>query len=260
MKQFPKISIITPSYNQGNFIEQTINSVLKQDYPNLEFIIIDGGSTDQTIKILQKYNDKIIWLSEKDQGQTDAINKGCKMATGEIIAFINSDDTYINNSLFKVAEYFSNNPKKKWLYGKCRIINEKNIETRKFITWYKNILMKKYSYTKLLCVNFICQPTVFWRKEIFSNSGFFDTTQQYAMDYDFWLRIGQKYPAGFINDRLANFRFHHNSKSAKSFNYQFADDLSLAKKYTNNKLIILVHYLHNLSILFSYKLINKFSL
>jgi glycosyltransferase involved in cell wall biosynthesis len=149
-----KISIITPSYNQAEFIERTIQSIFSQNYPDIEYIVMDGGSTDGTVKILKKYSDQIIWKSEKDNGQSDAINKGLKIATGEIVAYLNSDDTYEPGTLKKVADFFQKNPEKKWVYGKCKIINKKDQEIRKWITAYKNLLLKNYSYSKLLSENF----------------------------------------------------------------------------------------------------------
>ncbi|HBO16899.1 MAG: Glycosyl transferase family 2 [Candidatus Moranbacteria bacterium GW2011_GWE2_35_2-] len=227
----PKISIITPSYNQAEFIERTILSVLKQDYPNLEYIIMDGGSTDGTIEILKKYSDRVIWKSEKDNGQSDAINKGLEMATGEIVAYLNSDDTYEPEAFKKVTEFFQKNPDKLWAYGKCKIVNENDQEIRKPITTYKNLLLKKFSYPKLLSENFISQPATFWKREIHAERGFFDENEHLCMDYEFWLRIGQKYPAGVINNYLANFRYYPNSKSGSVNKKQFQDELRLAKKY-----------------------------
>ena len=240
-----KISIITPSFNQASFIERTIQSVLSQNYPDLEYIVMDGGSTDGTVEILQKYEDKIIWKSEKDNGQSDAINKGLKMATGDIVAYLNSDDTYESGALKKVAEFFQKNPDKKWAYGKCKIINENDQEIRKPITFYKNLLLKKFSYAKLLSENFISQPATFWKHEIHSEIGFFDENEHYCMDYEFWLRLGKKYPAGVIDAYLANFRYYTNSKSGGVNKKQFQDELRLAKKYgANNKLSIALHYLN----------------
>ncbi|MFZ2976073.1 MAG: glycosyltransferase family 2 protein [Candidatus Moraniibacteriota bacterium] len=254
-----KISIITPSFNQAQFIERTIKSVLEQNYPDLEYIVMDGGSTDGTVEILKKYSDRIIWKSEKDRGQSDAINKGLKIATGDIVAYLNSDDTYEPKALQKVADYFSRNPNSKWAYGKCKIINANDQEIRKPITWYKNFLLKKYSYSKLLCENFISQPAVFWKREIHSELGFFNESEHFCMDYEFWLRIGRKYPAGVINDYLANFRYYSNSKSGSVNKKQFQDELRLAKKFgAGYPLLIFLHKINYYKITGIYRILNLF--
>ncbi|MDO9231853.1 MAG: glycosyltransferase family 2 protein [bacterium] len=254
-----KISIITPSFNQVKFIERTIQSVLSQNYPDLEYIVMDGGSTDGTIEVLKKYSDRIIWKSESDAGQSNAINKGLKMATGDIVAYLNSDDTYEPEALKKVAEFFQNNPDKKWVYGKCKIIKENDQEIRKPITFYKNLLLKKYNYAKLLSENFISQPATFWKREIHSKIGFFDENEHYCMDYEFWLRIGKKYPAGVINAYLANFRYYATSKSGSVNKKQFQDELRLAKKFGADHLLsILVHEFNYYKIVFIYQILNIF--
>lgn len=252
-----KISVITPSYNQAQFIERTIESVLNQNYPELEYIIMDGGSTDGTVEILKKYSDRIIWKSEKDNGQSDAINKGLRIATGDIVTYLNSDDTYEPNAFTKVIKFFQKNPDKKWAYGKCKIIDAADQEIRKPITLYKNLLLKKYSYTKLLSENFISQPATFWKREIHAKIGFFDENEHFCMDYEFWLRIGKNYPAGVINDYLANFRYHTNSKSGSVNKKQFQDELRIAKEYSQGKICaILLHTFNYYKIVSIYNLIN----
>lgn len=254
-----KISIITPSFNQVAFIERTILSVLSQNYPDLEYIVMDGGSTDGTVEILKKYADKIIWRSEKDNGQSDAINKGLRMATGEIAAYLNSDDTYAPGTFEKVAKFFEDNPDKFWVYGKCKIIDERDQEIRKPITAYKNLLLKKYSYSKLLSENFISQPAVFWKAQIHAQHGFFDETEHYCMDYEFWLRIGQKHPAGVINDNLANFRYYATSKSGGVNKKQFQDELRLAKKFgKDHPLAIFLHWVNYYKITGIYWVLSLF--
>jgi glycosyltransferase involved in cell wall biosynthesis len=252
-----KVSIITPSYNQAEFIERTIQSILGQNYPDLEYIIMDGGSTDGTIEILKKYSDKIIWKSEKDNGQSDAINKGLRLATGNIVAFLNSDDTYQPMTISKVVDFFKKNPDKKWVYGKCRIINEKDVEIRKPITIYKNILLKNYSFSKLLSENFISQPATFWKKELHDEIGYFNEDEHFCMDYEFWLRIGGKYPAGVINQYLANFRYYSNSKSGSVNKKQFLDELRLAQKFgKDHELSLLLHKFNYFKITSIYSLLN----
>lgn len=254
MKQ-PKISIVTPSYNQAQFIERTIQSILDQDYPNLEYIVMDGGSTDGTVDILKKYSDQIKWKSEKDGGQSEAINKGLRMATGDIVAFLNSDDTYEPGAFIKVAEFFENHPDIKWAYGKCKIVNENDVEIRKPITWYKNLLLRRYTYRKLLTENFISQPATFWRREIHKDIGYINEQEHFTMDYEFWLRIGKKYPAGVINDYLANFRMYDTSKSGSLSNPQFKDELRIAKSFSDGaQLPIFLHKINYFKIVWTYKL------
>jgi glycosyltransferase involved in cell wall biosynthesis len=253
-----KVSIITPSYNQVQFIERTINSVLDQDYRNVEYIIIDGGSEDGTLDILRKYSDRILWISEKDNGQTEAINKGIKMASGEVIAFLNSDDTYEPGAIRRVVDYFICNEKVMWLTGKCKVINEKDVEIRKLITLYKNLLLKKHSYAKLLAENYISQPATFWKKELHAEFGLFDESEHYCMDYEFWLRIGRRYALGYIDDYLANFRYYDTSKSGGVNKQQFLDDLRIAQQYGKDyPLSLLMHKMNYYKIMMIYRVLKK---
>lgn len=251
----PKITIVTPSYNQAHFIERTIDSILGQNYPNLEYIVMDGGSKDGTVDVLKKYGKRIIWESEKDGGQSEAINKGLRIATGDIVAFLNSDDTYEPGALAAVADFFTKNPDTKWAYGKCRIINEHEQEIRKPITWYKNLLLRKYSFRKLLAENFISQPATFWRRELLKEVGYINEDEHYTMDYEYWLRIGQKYSAGVINAYLANFRMYDASKSGSLANPQFKDELRIAKAFSGGlRMPISIHRVNYYKIVWVYRL------
>jgi len=241
----PTISIVTPSFNQAEFIERTIDSVLGQGYPGLEYIVVDGASTDGTVEILARFGDRIRWTSEKDSGQSEAINKGLRAATGDIVAFLNSDDEYLPGALFRVAEFFEHNPTTMWAYGKCRIVDADGDEIRRPITWYKNLLLRRYSYRKLLSENFISQPATFWRREIHDELGYFDEDDHWCMDYEFWLRVGSKHPAGVIDSYLANFRYHMASKSAKEDKVKFQEELRIAKRYAGGARAPL--YLHRLN-------------
>ncbi len=251
----PLVSIVTPSYNQAKFIGRTIESILNQDYPNIQYIVMDGKSTDNTVQILKQYGKKITWKSEKDSGQSEAINKGIRMAKGEIVAFLNSDDTYEPGAISKVVKFFNDNPSTKWVYGKCKIVNENDVEIRKPITLYKNLLLRNFSYNKILAENFISQPATFWRRELHDEFGYFDENDHWCMDYEFWLRIGSKYPAGVINNYLSNFRYHSDSKSGLEDKTKFQDELKLAKKYSNGvKIPIYLHKLNYFKIIWSYRI------
>ncbi|MEK6282004.1 MAG: glycosyltransferase family 2 protein [Acidobacteriota bacterium] len=251
-----RVSVVTPSYNQSQFIERTILSVLNQGYEDIEYIVMDGGSTDGTVEILRKYSDRIIWKSERDRGQSDAINQGLKMATGDILAYLNSDDTYEPNAISRVVEFFQKHPEKKWVYGKCRIINEPDQEIRKPITLYKNLLSKNYNYRKLLTENFISQPATFWKRELLSEFGYFNENEHLCMDYEYWLRIGQTHPAGVINEYLANFRYYANSKSGSTVKKMFQDKLRLARQYgAGYPFALFLHRINYYKIVSAYKLI-----
>ena len=191
MNLTPRISIITPSLNQRHFLEGTIKSVLNQNYPNLEYIVIDGESTDGTLELLDRYGDKIKWISERDNGQSDAINKGLAMATGEIIGIINSDDVYEEGVFLKIGECFQRYPDILWVTGKCRIINEEGEEVRRLITAYKNFWLWLNLKNSLYVLNYISQPATFWRKKLVDQIGLFSETLHLAMDYDYWLRAYQ---------------------------------------------------------------------
>lgn len=227
----PKISVVIPSYNSAQFIEETIRSIVSQDYPNRECIVVDGGSNDGTLGILQKYEGRIKWISERDAGQSDAINKGLKRAEGDIVTYLCADDVYEPDCFRKVADFFTKNPDRRWVYGKCRIINENGKEIRKPVTWYKNFWQRQYSYTSLLIMDFIAQPAVFWRRELNEEIGLLDINQHLAMEYDYWLKIGAKYQPGFIDAYLARFRWHDVSKSATSFSTAARDALDVAKRH-----------------------------
>jgi len=183
LSPLPKISIVTPSYNQGQFIEETIRSVLLQGYPNLEYIIIDGGSTDNSVEIIKKYEKWLTcWVSEPDKGQSDAINKGWRKSTGEILAWLNSDDLYLPDTLNIVAEYFSKNPKSLMIYGNCKLINKRGEEIE---------VLGGFSFDayRLLTFNYIPQPSLFLRKGAFERVKLLDIDLHYIMDWDLLLRL-----------------------------------------------------------------------
>jgi glycosyltransferase involved in cell wall biosynthesis len=253
LKTLPKITIITPSFNQGNFIDQTIRSILEQGYPNLEYIVIDGGSSDQTMEILRQYKNRLIWYSEKDRGQSHALNKGQSLATGEIIGFINSDDYLEPGALFKVGDFFTTHPEANWLTGKCRTVNVRGREIRKFVTHYKNLLLMFNSYKLLLITDYISQPATFWRKKIPEDIGGFDESLHYTMDYDYWLRMSQQAKLFKHKDYLACFRIHSLSKNGSSTNKVFNAQFATASQYTSSKILLGLHSFHNRLIIFFYK-------
>lgn len=181
----PKISVVTPSFNQGEFIEETIKSVINQSYSNFELIIIDGGSTDKTIDILKEYDKYITyWISEPDEGQTHAINKGFKKASGDLVAWMNSDDVFIQGSFKMVAEKYLNYPDVDVYYAdKYHLDDNGNfIRTQKYFPYYiHSFLNDKMN---------ICNQACFWKKSVFDEIGYLDESIQFAMDMDFFIRMG----------------------------------------------------------------------
>lgn len=201
-----KISILTPSYNQGQYIENNIQSVLKQQYDNFEHIIIDGGSTDDTVEILKKYP-HLKWISETDEGQADALNKGLQMASGEIVGWINSDDYYELNIFEDVISYYRD-IKVKWLIG--------NI-TSHYTTQQVKIpcVSPDITYAHLLRnPDIVRQQGTFFRKELLKEVGGWEKDFYMVMDYDLWVRIAKKYQPKMVNKNFAYFVWHADQKSS----------------------------------------------
>ena len=246
--KYPKISIITPSLNQGQFIDETIRSVLSQNYPDLEYIILDGGSSDNTLSVLESYSDRITWISEKDDGQTSAINKGLQMATGEIVAYLNADDLLLPGTLLKVAKRFMDDTRVMWVTGKCKIIDENGVEIRQWITAYKNLCLQMHSRSLLLVMDYISQPATFWRIDVFKRFGPLDESLHFAMDYEYWLRISEKNPLVIIPENLAAFRVHLHSKNMNSGHKKIYvdEEKKIIRQYTNSRILQFMHGLHRL--------------
>ncbi|PIY69228.1 glycosyltransferase [Candidatus Roizmanbacteria bacterium CG_4_10_14_0_8_um_filter_39_9] len=251
-----KISIITPSFNQGKFIEQTIQSVLSQNYPDLEYIIMDGGSTDETVSILKKYEGKLKWFSEKDKGQSGAINKGLKMITGDIIAWINSDDYYLPGTLTNIAELFEKNKNIQWITGDYIVVDAKGKEIHAFVRLYKKLVSYFSSFAALSFANYINQPSTFWKKELQDKAGRINESYRYCMDYDLWLRFMKVSAPYIIHTPLSAFRIHATSKGGSEYGKQFEEELEVVQKYTNNQLVVLLHKCHNMFINIAYKIIK----
>jgi len=208
-KRLPYISIVTPSLNQGDYIEQNIKSVLNQEYPNFEHIIIDGGSTDGTIDILMKYN-HLIWVSEKDRGQSEAINKGFKMAKGEIIGWLNSDDCYEPNAFFTIVQELNKAERKYVVFADSYVIDEKGSR----IGYLKGKLPHPKGWFKYWQKDYrIPSASVFFYKDIFRKVGYLDENIHYVMDDDYSLRINEHYEFHYIKKPLASMRVHDRAKT-----------------------------------------------
>ncbi len=252
-RELPTITVVTPSYNQGSFIRATIESVLGQGYPHLEYIVMDGGSTDETVDILREYEGRVPWVSEKDRGQSDAINKGFRQASGDIIAFLNSDDLYEPGALLAVGNHFASRPATTWLTGKCRIVDTLGHEKRRSITAYKNFWLRTHTHSALVVLNYISQPATFWRRSVIDEIGELDENLHYTMDYDYWLRLWKRWPLQFVNRYLADFRVHPASKGGTSAARQFQEGLDTARRHVRSPLLLALHRAHAAITVASYK-------
>lgn len=215
MLQQPKISVITPSYNQGAYLEQTIRSVISQNYPNVEFIIIDGGSTDNSVEIIRKYAGQIsYWCSEPDEGQSDALAKGFEKATGDILCWIGSDDLYLPGAFQKVADYFSKHPSVEFLSGGCLFVDAQGELLQTQALPFSRGVAATYDRLRYYEQDGVCQPSSFWRREAYLAVGGINRCRHFIMDFDLFARLAQRKRFGRIPDFLACFRLHEESKSS----------------------------------------------
>ena len=208
MSDLPLVSIITPSFNQARFLDESIQSVLSQDYPHLEYIIVDGASTDGSVEIIRHYASQLSWwVSAPDQGQTDAINKGFAHANGEILAWINSDDTYLPGTVSEAVKFLIAHPEAALVYANANLIDEQGSVLGRFPA-------QQTSLTKLLhgSVHIPQQTTFFWAR-LWRKVGPLDPTFQFAMDYDLWVRLAKLAPLVYTPQLWANFRLHGEGKS-----------------------------------------------
>ena len=212
---YPKITIVTPSYNQGKFLEETIRSVILQGYENLEYFVIDGGSTDNSLEIIHKYQDYLTyWVSEPDKGQAEAINKGFNLATGDIFAFLNSDDVYLPETLAKIGKFFAEHPQIDFICGQTEFINQESLPTQGFSELFQ-VEINDITMTQTC---HIAQPSTFFRASAWQKIGNFNQSLHYCFDYDFWLRA---YLAGckFSQSKeiFSQFRIHDASKTNTAY-------------------------------------------
>lgn len=263
----PLFSVITPSLNQGQFIEETIKSVISQEGAfSIEYIIIDGGSTDDTLNIIKKYEGLLKnnwqglrcrgvllrWVSEKDNGQSDAINKGFKMAKGDIFAWINSDDAFYEGAFSIVAEHLMKNPADDIVYGNGAIIDEQGEAVQLWRSRrYDLKALKSYHFRWHEFSNYILQPTVFWRKRVFDKIGLLDETLHYAMDIEYWIRAGEHgLSLCHIGKRLAKFRIAEGTKTASSPIVFWEEQLEVFRRYNRDTKMrrFFAEYFYSLSI------------
>jgi glycosyltransferase involved in cell wall biosynthesis len=224
------VSVVTPSYNQGRFIEETIRSVLLQGYPDLEYIVMDGGSTDGSVDIIRRYEPWLThWVSERDGGQTIAINRGWARATGEILAYINTDDCYLRGAVARAAEEFCLHSDLGMVYGTASIVDE---DGRELGRWEARPFDLK---AMLMSGSIVPQPATFFSRPALAALRYLNETRQMIMDYELCTRLGVEFPTACLPSTLARFRTHPQSKTWLHFETTARELLEFVTSFRPNK-------------------------
>lgn len=228
--KLPRLSVVIPSYNQGQFIERTIRSIIDQNYPDLEIILMDGGSTDNTMDIVEKYRSHFAHIqSEPDGGQTAAIAAGFERATGQFISWLNSDDTYSPGALLKIGEYLARNPKVEFVYGDMWLIDENDRPFAFKRSARFSLGVMKYAFLT------VPQMSAYWSKELYKASGGMDTSLRFCMDYDLFVRMASRSAPVRIRGDIGNFRIHGSSKTSTLEHIRQAEDRIVHERYCGIK-------------------------
>lgn len=257
-----KISVITPNYNGERFLEEAIRSVIAQRESGveLEYIIVDGGSTDRSPAIIEKYESQISHvISEPDHGPANAINKGLNRASGDILCWLNADDRYYPGVLKRVAETMVSHPARALCFGHCPIIDEKGVEIRAGITRFKELFFPISSRFTIQCINYISQPAMFFRRAVFEKVGPLREDLTAAWDYDLILRLWRHGGGVRIkNPSLAAFRWHESSISGQEFRRQFKEEWEVTVRDAGRfSLQTLVHFGVRWGIVWSYSIMAR---
>jgi glycosyltransferase involved in cell wall biosynthesis len=202
----PLVSIVTPSLNQGRYIRATVESVLNQDYPHIDYVVMDGGSTDETLGVLRQYGPRLRWQSAPDGGQAAAINMGWRRGIGSVLAYLNSDDTYLPGAVARAVDHLGRHPEAGGVYGEGYHVDEEGRVLERYPT-------EPFNGRRLAETCFICQPAVFLRREVVERVGYLDESLQYCMDYDLWIRASRAAPLAHLPEYLATTRLHAETKT-----------------------------------------------
>ncbi len=225
------ISIITPSYNQAEFLEASMRSVLEQDYPDIEYILVDGGSTDGSVEIIKKYADRLAWwVSERDRGHADALNKGFAHAHGEIFAWLNSDDTYYPGAVSEAVAALQAHPEAGMVYGDADLTDRQGHIIGRFAS-------RQTDYTRLLRgYVHIPQATTFYRADLWRQLGPLDLSLFFGFDYDLWVRFSKVSRLQYIPKKWAAFRLHEEGKSVRNDDQCYPDMIRVYQRETGHRL------------------------
>jgi glycosyltransferase involved in cell wall biosynthesis len=228
--KLPSISVITPCLNAAATIRETLESVHGQGYEGLQHVVVDGGSTDETVEIASSFAGVKV-LSEPDRGRPDAANKGIALATGDVVGFLNADDRYEPGALRRVGYAFAVLPDAQWVTGYCRIVDGEGRDIRQGVARYKSWLLRRWSYGLYLTQNFVSDPATFVRRTALEQVGDFDESYPTAHDYDLWLRVGRLGPPAVIEEQLAAFRMSEGTLSMEGFERQFREHEQIARRH-----------------------------
>jgi hypothetical protein len=230
MTALPKLSVVIPSYNQGQFIERTIKSIVDQGYPNLELILMDGGSTDDTMAIVERYRDHFTHIqSAKDGGQTAAIADGFDRATGDYISWLNSDDTYSPGALMAIGRYLADHPSVRFVYGDANYIDANDVQLayKRSVRYVRGVM--RYAFLT------VPQMSAFWQKSLYVAAGGMDRSLRFCMDYDLFVRLSDISPPVRIKGVIGNFRIHGASKTTNLETVRLSEDRIVHDRYCGIK-------------------------
>jgi len=220
----PLVSIVTPCLNMGRFVEETLLSVLEQNYPRIEYLVMDGGSSDGTLEILRRYEGRLRWISQPDRGQADAVNRGFEQTSGAVFAFLNADDTYLPGAVAAAVEALAEHPEAAVAYGNAWHVAKDGGRLAPYP-------VEPFEPANLSRRCFICQPAAFVRREVFAASGMLDAGLRFAFDYDLWIRIARRHPMVRVDRDLATSRIHAQAKTMAETGAAMRETIGVLKRH-----------------------------